>query len=90
MSPLTAPTCPLCQGRLLRRSRTWFDHWIDGLVHVRRYRCAAAACGWQGLRRHCEAPASDVARAPDTAPAVPTPRPDAARDRVPAHPPGEA
>lgn len=56
--------CPQCHCRLLRVPRTWTDHCVDAVVPVRRYRCSAAVCGWQGLLRRRDWPAAPAGYPP--------------------------
>ena len=47
---LTGSTCPVCGGKLRRRSRDWLDRLLSLLVPVRPYRCRNEECRWEGLR----------------------------------------
>ncbi len=50
--PGAALTCPACGHSLLRRPRRWYERLLSLLRPQRRYRryaCAHALCGWQGL-----------------------------------------
>jgi hypothetical protein len=51
-----AQVCPQCRCRLLRVPRNLGDRCIALVVPVRRYRCAAAVCGWEGLFRQHDWP----------------------------------
>jgi hypothetical protein len=43
--------CPACTGNLERIARRWPDRMLSLWVPVRRYRCTAQTCGWQGVLR---------------------------------------
>ena len=49
---LGRPMCPRCLGALNRVPRGTLDRLISLLVPVRRYRCRALACAWQGALRN--------------------------------------
>lgn len=49
-SRMRALQCPKCGGQIRRVHRNRFDHLVNFLVTVRRYRCANRACGWEGIR----------------------------------------
>jgi hypothetical protein len=40
--------CPCCEGGLQRVPRRVRDRWLGLLLPLHRYRCKAAACGWEG------------------------------------------
>lgn len=41
--------CPACGAPLERVHRHLLDRWISVFRSVHRYRCTAAACGWEGV-----------------------------------------
>jgi hypothetical protein len=41
--------CPVCAGAAVRTSRSWADRVLSLWMPVKRYRCAAPQCGWEGL-----------------------------------------
>jgi hypothetical protein len=41
--------CPQCEGQLSRVHRSLTDHLWNLVTPVRRYRCRATACRWEGL-----------------------------------------
>lgn len=45
------PACPCCGGAVNRVPRRLLDHLISALMPVRRYRCRAVACHWEGTLR---------------------------------------
>lgn len=48
------PICPRCSGAVGRVPRHVADRLISLLVPVRRYRCRAMGCRWEGtLRDEC-------------------------------------
>lgn len=59
------PACPRCNGPLLRVRRRVIDLVISLFVPVRRYRCDALGCTWEGnLRADRDAPVSGDRREP--------------------------
>ncbi len=40
--------CPRCSSSLKRVNRRFSDRLLSMIVHVRRYRCGASACKWEG------------------------------------------
>lgn len=61
---LGRPMCPRCLGGLNRVPRGTLDRLISLVVPVRRYRCRALACAWEGALRNSrfQLPVSDDAR----------------------------
>ena len=60
-APGLQPTrgCPLCAGAAVRTARNLPDRVLSLLMPVKRYRCCAQGCGWEGLllpRMHPRAP----------------------------------
>lgn len=49
---LGLPMCPRCLGGLNRVPRGSLDRLISLVVPVRRYRCRALACAWEGRLRN--------------------------------------
>lgn len=45
------PSCPLCNGSVNRISRRFIDVLTSIFVPVRRYRCRAMRCNWEGNLR---------------------------------------
>lgn len=45
------PSCPHCHSALSRVPRRAFDRLLSLFVPVRRYRCRAVACSWEGTLR---------------------------------------
>lgn len=45
------PLCPACGCSVNRVTRRWHDRVLALLLPVRRYRCMALRCGWQGNLR---------------------------------------
>jgi hypothetical protein len=41
-------SCPLCAGDVLRTPHDVLDRLLRLFMPVRRYRCASAACRWEG------------------------------------------
>jgi hypothetical protein len=55
------PRCPRCGAPVDRIRRHWLDRLVSVVTPVRRYRCVAFACDWEGTlqdRRHA-LPSSD-------------------------------
>lgn len=46
------PMCPRCLSRVNRMPRGLLDRLISLVVPVRRYRCRALACAWEGVLRN--------------------------------------
>lgn len=46
------PMCPRCLCRVNRMPRGAVDRLISLVVPVRRYRCRALACAWEGALRN--------------------------------------
>ena len=44
-----ALSCPLCTVQLFRVPRSLGDRLVGLFMPVRRFRCASAVCGWEGL-----------------------------------------
>ena len=42
------PGCPQCGAETVRTVRRVRDRWLSLLLPLRRYRCQAAECGWEG------------------------------------------
>ena len=52
--------CPHCKGSTDRIPRSTLDFMISVIVPVRRYRCMAIGCNWEGsLRKRQGAPSRD-------------------------------
>lgn len=45
------PSCPLCNGSTNRISRRFVDLLTSIFIPVRRYRCRAMRCNWEGNLR---------------------------------------
>jgi hypothetical protein len=43
--------CPRCKGAIIRIRRTPLDRFLSLFVPLRRYRCVAIGCGWEGSLR---------------------------------------
>lgn len=46
------PACPHCKGAVIRVPRRFVDLLISIFVPVRRFRCCAMRCGWEGNLRN--------------------------------------
>lgn len=57
---LQTPSCPRCNGALVRVRRHFVDRLVSLFTPVRRYRCDSFACRWEGTLRtaRAEAPAA--------------------------------
>ncbi len=49
--PSTTLNCPLCGGSVTRTPRRHLDRLLGLLVALRRYRCLAFGCQWEGNLR---------------------------------------
>lgn len=56
-------TCPKCSGLVYRIPRRFIDRCLSLFVHVYRYRCLSADCGWEG-----NLPRTSVGGKPSTSP----------------------
>ncbi len=61
----TGRSCPRCQRRTGRVSRTGLDRLLSLFMPVVRYRCANPGCGWEGLLMRHPRPRRRSTRPPD-------------------------
>ena len=59
--PPTRHVCPQCGAAVYKSHRRLRDRLVGVFHRVRRYRCRAPGCGWQGLLSHAEAAPSSRA-----------------------------
>lgn len=56
------PNCPLCNSSTNRISRRFIDLLLSIFIPVRRYRCRAMRCNWEGNLRNPPAETSPAGR----------------------------